>query len=88
MNIHPLIKAQADGPENNRRRLSESFDRDLKIVVVYGKRLTSDTLFAIKANSLTVKCFTYRIYLNYRQRHIDTLFNYRNLAVDHYMIFC
>ena len=39
--------------------------------------LTSDTLFAIKTKSLTVKCFTYRIYLKYR----DTLFN-RNLAVD------
>ena len=36
--------------------------RDLKIVV-YGKRLTSDTLFATKTKSLTVKCFTYRIYL-------------------------
>ena len=39
-------------------------NRDLKIVV-YGKRLTSDTLFAIKTKSLTVKCFTYRIYLEY-----------------------
>ena len=31
-------------------------DRDLKIVV-YGKRLTSDTLFAIKTKSLTVKMY-------------------------------
>ena len=47
-------------------------NRDLKIVV-YGKRLTSDTLFAIKTKSLTVKCFTYRIYLKYRKLRIQTL---------------
>ena len=45
--------------------------RDLKIVV-YGKRLTSDTLFAIKIKSLTVKCITYRIYSKYRKLRIDT----------------
>ena len=56
--------------------------RDLKIVV-YGKRLTSDTLLAIKIKSLTVKYITYRIYSKYRKpRNRDTLFNYRNLAVD------
>ena len=52
------------------RNMSRS--RDLKIVV-YGKRLTSDTLFAIKTKSLTVKCFTYRIYLKYRKLRIQTL---------------
>ena len=46
--------------------------RDLKIVV-YGKRLTSDTLFAIKTKSLTVKCFAYRIYSKYRKLRIQTL---------------
>ena len=46
--------------------------RDLKIDV-YGKRLTSDTLFAIKTKSLTVKCFTYRIYSKYRKLHTETL---------------
>ena len=45
--------------------------KDLKIVV-YGKRLTSDTLLAIKAKSLIVKCFTYRIYLKYRKLRIET----------------
>ena len=40
--------------------------------VVYGKRLTSDTLFAIKTKSLTVKCITYRIYSKYRNQRIDT----------------
>ena len=55
--------------------------RDLKIVV-YGKRLTSDTLLAIKTKSLTVKYITYRIYSKYRKLPIDTLFNYRNEAVD------
>ena len=52
--------------------LSEYNNRDLK-VVVYRKRLTSDTLFAIKTNSLTVKYFTYRIYLKYRKLRIQTL---------------
>ena len=61
---------------------SPNINRDLKIVV-YGKRLTSDTLFAIKTKSLTVKCFTYRIYLIIpKTTYTDTLFNYRNLAVD------
>ena len=46
-------------------------NRDLKIVV-YGKRLTSDTLFAIKTKSLTVKCFTYRIYSKYLKLRIET----------------
>ena len=46
-------------------------DTDLKIVV-YGKRLTSDTLFAIKTKSLTVKCITYRIDSKYRKLRIDT----------------
>ena len=46
-------------------------NRDLKIVV-YGKRLTSDTLFAIKTKSLTVKCITNRIYSKYRKLRIDT----------------
>ena len=46
--------------------------RDLKIDV-YGKRLTSDTLFAIKTKSLTVKCFTYGIYSKYRELRIETL---------------
>ena len=51
--------------------------RDLKIVV-YGKRLTSDTLFAIKAKSLNVKCFTYLSKIpktTYRAQH-------SNLVVD------
>ena len=57
--------------------------RDFKIVV-YSKRLTSDTLFAIKTKSLTMKYITYRIYSKYRKliKYGDTLFNYRNLAVD------
>ena len=46
--------------------------RDLKIDV-YGIRLTSDTLFAIKTKSLTVECFTYRIYSKYRKLHTETL---------------
>ena len=46
--------------------------RDLKIVV-YGKRLTSDTLLAIKTKSLTVKYITYRIYSKYRKLRIETL---------------
>ena len=41
-------------------------NRDLKIVV-YGKRLTPDTLLAIKIKSLTVKYITYRIYSKYRK---------------------
>ena len=45
--------------------------RDLKIVV-YSKRLTSDTLFAINAKSLTMKCITYRIYSKYRKLSMDT----------------
>ena len=45
--------------------------RDLKIVV-YGKRLTSDTLFAIKTKSLTGKCITYRIYSKYRKLCTET----------------
>ena len=45
--------------------------RDLKIVV-YGKRLTSDTLYAKKTKSLTVKCFTCRIYSKYRKLRIET----------------
>ena len=44
---------------------------DLKIVV-YGKWLTSETLFAIKTKSLTVKCITYRIYSKYRKLRIET----------------
>ena len=52
-----------------RSRLRNS--RDLKIVL-YGKRLTSDTLFAIKTKSLTVKCITYRIYSKYRKLRIET----------------
>ena len=48
-------------------------NRDLKIVV-YGKRLTSDTLLAIKAKSLTVKYITYRIYSKYRKLRIETPF--------------
>ena len=35
--------------------------RYLKIAV-YGKRLTTDILFAVKTKPLTVKCFTYTIY--------------------------
>ena len=46
-------------------------NRDLKIIV-YGKRLTSDTLFAIKTKSVTVKCITYRIYSKYRKLRIET----------------
>ena len=44
--------------------------RDFKIDV-YGKRLTSDTLFG----TLTVKSFTYtyRIYSKYRKLHTETL---------------
>ena len=45
--------------------------RDLKIVV-YSKRLTSDTLFAIKTKSLAVKCITYRIYSKYRKLSMET----------------
>ena len=44
--------------------------RDLKIVV-YDKRLTSDTLLAIKTKSLTVKYITYRVYSKYRKLRID-----------------
>ena len=46
--------------------------RDLKIDV-YGKRLTSHTLFAIKTKLLTVKCFTYTIYSKERKRRTETL---------------
>ena len=46
------------------------FPLDLKIVV-YGKRLTSNTLFAIKTKSLTVKCITYGIYSKCRKLRID-----------------
>ena len=45
--------------------------RDLKIVV-YGKRLTSDTLLAINTKSLTVKYITYRIYSKYRKLRVET----------------
>ena len=45
--------------------------RDLKIVV-YGKRLTSDTLFTIKTKSLTGKCITYRIYSKYQKLRTET----------------
>ena len=45
--------------------------RGLKIVV-YGKRLTSDTLFAIKTKSLTAKCITYKICSKYRKLRIET----------------
>ena len=38
---------------------------------VYGKRLTSDTLFALKTKTFTVKCFTYTIY--YRKLRTETL---------------
>ena len=55
--------------------------KDLKIDV-YGKRLTSDPLFAIKTKSLTVKCFTYRIYSKYRKLNTQRHFNHRNMAVD------
>ena len=57
--------------------------RDLKINV-YGKRLTSDTLFAIKAKSLTVCEMFYLQDLSKMPKttHRDTLFKYRNLAVD------
>ena len=48
------------------------FNRHLKIAV-YGKRLTSDTLFAVKTKPLTVKCFTYTIYSNDRKRRTETL---------------
>ena len=47
--------------------------RNLIKINVYGKRLTSHTLFAIKTKLLTVKCFTYTIYskerVNVVQRH-------------------
>ena len=39
---------------------------------IHGKRLTSDTLFAIKTKSLTGKCFTYTIYSKDRQRRTET----------------
>ena len=56
--------------------------RDLKIDV-YGKRLTSDTLLAIKTKSLIVKCLIYTIDLKERKLRTKTFcFNYRNLAVD------
>ena len=48
-----------------------SLIRDLKIVF-YGKRLTSDTLLAIKTKSLTVKYVTYRIYSKYWKLPIET----------------
>ena len=54
-----------------RERLWVVENRDFKIVV-YGKRLTSDTLLAIKTKSLTVKYITYRNYSNYRKLHIAT----------------
>ena len=49
--------------------------RDLKINV-YGKRLTSDTLFAIKAKSLTVREMFYLQDLSKMPKttHRDTLF--------------
>ena len=43
--------------------------------------IMSETFLAIKTKSLTVKCITYRIYSKYRKLR-ETLFNYRNLAVD------
>ena len=58
--------------------------RHLKIAV-YGKRLTSGTLFALKTKLMTMKCFiTYTIYSNDRKRRTnqDTLFNYSNLVVN------
>ena len=47
------------------------YSRDLEIVV-YGKRLTSDTLLAIKTKLLTVKYIIYRIYSKFRKLHIET----------------
>ena len=46
-------------------------NRDLKIVV-NGKRLTSDTLFAIKTKSLAMKDITYKIYSKYRKLRTET----------------
>ena len=46
--------------------------RDLKIDV-YGKRLTSDTLFAITTKCLTMKCFTYTIYSKDCKLRTETL---------------
>ena len=40
-------------------------DRALKIIDVYGKRLTSNNIFANKMELLTVKCFTYTPYTIY-----------------------
>ena len=48
-----------------------AYNRDLKIVF-YGKRLTSDTLLAIKTKLLTVKYITYRICSKYRKLRIET----------------
>ena len=42
-------------------------------IAVYGKRLTSDTLFAVKTKPLTVKCFTYTIYSNDQKRRTEIL---------------
>ena len=54
------------------RRL-ESNIRELKIDV-YGTAITSDTLFATKTKSLTVTCFTCRIYLKDRKLRIETIY--------------
>ena len=59
--------------------LAKNDIRDLKIDV-YAKRLTSNTLFAIKTKSLTMKCFTYRIYSKYRKRRTETLGNLRPVS--------
>ena len=66
----------------NKLKMEQEYPiKDLKIDV-YGKRLTSDPLFAIKTKSLTVKCFTYRIYSKYRKLNTQRHFNHRNMAVD------
>ena len=51
--------------------LTPANSRNLKIVV-YGKRLTSDTFLAIKTKSLTVKYITHRIYSKYQKLGIET----------------
>ena len=64
------LPSEAKGAEISSQKFKSI--RDLKIVV-YSKRLTSETLFAIKTKSLTVKCITYGIYSKYRKLRIDTL---------------
>ena len=53
------------------RGLYSTITRDFKIDV-YGKRLTSDTSFAVKT-IIDVKCFTYTIYSKDRKRRTETL---------------